>query len=278
MSPATKQRAKAKLATLRVGVGYPDRWADQSALQIVPGDAYGNAERASLFRYRRALARLGAPVDRGEWVMNAHLVDAVNLPALNAMNFPAGILQPPFFDPKRPAVMDYGAIGAVIGHEISHSFDDQGSEFDDAGRLASWWTKDDLAHFRAASARLVAQYSAYRPFPDRAVNGKQTLGENIADLAGLAVAYDAYRLSLSGQEAPALQGLTGDQQFFLSFAQTWRNKARDEAARQILLTDGHAPPRYRATTVRNLDAWYAAFGVQPGAALYLAPADRVRMW
>ena len=278
MSPATKQKAKAKLATLKVGVGYPDRWHDHAGLEIVPGDAHGNQERAELFHYRQALARLGTPVDRGEWAMDPHLVNAVNLPALNAMNFPAGILQPPYFDPRRPAVMDYGAIGAVIGHEISHSFDDQGSLFDATGRLASWWTKEDLAHFNAAAARLVKQYDGYRPFPDLAVNGKQTLGENIADLAGLAVAYDAYQISLGGAAAPAVAGLTGDQQFFLSFAQSWRSKQREPMLRNRVLNDGHSPPQYRVQTVRNLDAWYAAFGVPAGAALYLAPADRVRMW
>jgi predicted metalloendopeptidase len=278
MSAATKQKAKAKLAVLKVGVGYPDRWRDHGGLEIVPGDAFGNAERARLFHYRRALAKLGTPVDRGEWAMDPHLVNAVNLPALNAMNFPAAILQPPYFDPRRPAAMDYGAIGAVIGHEISHSFDDQGSMFDDTGRLASWWTKQDLAHFKAAARQLVKQYDAYRPFPDLAVNGTLTLGENIADLAGLAVAYDAYRLSLGGKEPPRVSGLTGDQQFFLSFAQTWRSKYREPALRQRILTDGHSPGQYRATTVRNLDPWYAAFGVESGQALYLAPADRVRMW
>jgi predicted metalloendopeptidase len=278
MSAATRQKARAKLAALKVGVGYPDRWRDHRGLEIVPGDAYGNAERARLFHYRHALGKLGAPVDRGEWVMDPHLVNAVNLPALNAMNFPAAILQPPFFDPKRPAVMDYGAIGAIIGHEISHSFDDQGSKFDDTGRLASWWTKEDFAHFKAAAGRLVSQYDAYKPFPDLAVNGTLTLGENIADLAGLAVAYDAYRISLGGKEAPVVAGFTGDQQFFLSFAQMWRGKYREPALRQRILTDGHSPGDYRARTVRNLDAWYAAFGVEPGQALHLAPADRVRMW
>jgi predicted metalloendopeptidase len=205
-------------------------------------------------------------------------VNAVNLPALNAMNFPAAILQPPYFDPSRPAVMDYGAIGAIIGHEISHSFDDQGAMFDDTGRLASWWTKEDLEHFRAAAKRLVAQYDTYRPFPDLAVNGTQTLGENIADLAGLAVAYDAYRISLGGKEAPAAGGLTGDQQFFLSFAQMWQSKSREPALRQRILTDGHAPGEYRASTVRNLDAWYTAFAVSPSQALYLPPDGRIRMW
>jgi putative endopeptidase len=278
MSAATRAKAQAKLATLKVSVGYPDRWHDHAGLEIALGDAYGNAVRAALFHYRQELAKLGAPVDRGEWAMNPHLVNAVNLPALNAMNFPAGILQPPYFDPRRPAAMNYGAIGSIIGHEISHSFDDQGALFDAAGRLASWWTKEDLAHFQAASARLVQQYDAYKPFPDLHVNGTQTLGENIADLAGLAVAYDAYRISLGGKEAEAAQGLTGDQQFFLAFAQGWRGKMRDPALRHRILTDGHAPPPYRVQTVRNLDAWYAAFAVQPGETLYLAPPARIRMW
>jgi predicted metalloendopeptidase len=217
-------------------------------------------------------------VDRGEWVMNPQLVNAVNLPVMNALNFPAAILQPPFFDPERPAVMDYGATGATIGHEISHSFDDQGALFDASGRLHNWWTKEDLAHFQASSARLAAQYSAYRPFPDLAVNGKQTLSENIADVAGLSVTYDAFRISLAGKAAPTVQGLTPDQQFFLSFAQSWRQKIREPALRQRIVTDGHAPAEYRADTVRNLDAWYPAFDVKPGQALYLAPQDRVHVW
>jgi predicted metalloendopeptidase len=278
MAPETRVRAKAKLAVLKVGVGYPDKWRDFSEYEVVAGDAFGNVERAELFNYRRNIKKLGQPVDRGEWVMNPQLINAVNLPAMNALNFPAGILQPPYFDPKRPAVMDYGSIGAVIGHEISHSFDDQGALFDARGRLENWWTKEDYAHFTASSAALVRQYDAYRPFPDLAVNGKQTVSENIADVAGLAAAYDAYRLSSNGKEAPAIQGLTGDQQFFLSFAQTWRRKVREPALRQQIVTDGHAPARYRADTVRNLDPWYGAFAVKPGQALYLAPGERVRVW
>jgi putative endopeptidase len=278
MAPETKAKAKAKLAALRVGVGYPDRWRDYSALEVVPGDALGNAERASLFEYRRNLGKLGQPVDRGEWVMNAQLVNAVNLPAMNAMNFPAAILQPPYFDPARPEVMDYGATGATIGHEISHSFDDQGALFDAKGRLFDWWTKEDFAHFEESSTQLVRQYDAYRPFADLAVNGKLTVSENIADVAGLAVAYDAYRLSQGGKEAPTVQGLTGDQQFFLAYTQSWREKSREPARRQRILTDAHAPDEYRGDTVRNLDAWYDAFAVKPGQALYLAPKDRVRVW
>jgi putative endopeptidase len=278
MAPATKAKAKAKLAALKVGVGYPDKWRDYSAFEVVPGDALGNAERASRFEYRRNLKKLGQPVDRGEWVMNPQLVNAVNLPAMNAMNFPAAILQPPYFDSSRPVVMDYGAIGATIGHEISHSFDDQGALFDASGRLLDWWTKEDFAHFEESSAQLVRQYDGYRPFPDLAVNGKLTVSENIADVAGLAVAYDAYRLALGGKEATAVQGITGDQQFFLSFAQSWRQKAREAARRQSVLTDSHAPDEFRAATVRNLDAWYDAFAVKAGQALFVAPKERVRVW
>jgi putative endopeptidase len=278
MAPSTKREAKAKLAVLKVSVGYPDTWPDYSGLEIVKGDAYGNLERAHLFQYRQALAKLSRPVDRGEWVMNPQLVNAVNLPAMNALNFPAAILQPPYFDPKRPAAMDYGAIGSIMGHEVSHSFDNQGALFDSKGRLHNWWTPEDFKHFEASSKQLVAQYDSYRPFPDLAVKGQQTLGENIADLAGLTAAYDAYHRSLGGKPAPMTLGLTGDQQFFLSFAQEWRRKTRDPALRNQILTDGHAPAQYRAATVRNIDAWYKAFDVKPGEALYLAPKDRVRIW
>ena len=278
MSPATRAQAQAKLASLRVGVGYPDHWRDYSGLQVERGDACGNAARAQLFEYRRNLAKLGRPVDRSEWVMNPQLVNAVNLPAMNALNFPAAVLQPPYFDPGRDPVMDYGAIGATIGHEISHSFDDQGALFDANGRLNNWWTSEDLAHFRAAGDRLAAQFDAYRPFPDVSVHGRQTLSENIADVAGLAVAFDAWRASLHGASAPIVSGFSGEQLFFLSFAQSWREKIRDQALRGEIVTDGHAPSEYRVDTVRNLDAWYQAFGVRPGAKLYLAPEDRVPVW
>jgi predicted metalloendopeptidase len=278
MAPATKAKAKAKLDVLKVGVGYPDRWRDYGRLEIVKGDAFGNAERADTFEYERNRSKFGQPVDRSEWVMTPQTVNAVNLPAVNALNFPAAMLQPPYFDPSRAVAMDYGAIGAVIGHEISHSFDDQGAQFDASGRLQNWWTDADLAHFEASAAKLVEQYDAYRPFPDLAVNGKQTLSENIADVAGLSAAYDAYRLSLGGKPAPVVAGLSGDQQFFLSFAQSWRIKVREPALRQQILSDGHAPDEYRADTVRNADPWYAAFDVKPGEKLSLAPADRVRVW
>ncbi len=278
MAPATREQAKQKVAALKVGVGYPDKWRDYSALEVVRGDALGNAERAGLFELKRNLARLGQPVDRGEWVMDPQLVNAVNLPALNALNFPAAILQPPFFDPARPAAMDYGATGATIGHEISHSFDDQGALFDASGRVRNWWTDADFAHFKASSEALAKQFDAYQPFPDLHVDGKQTVSENIADVAGLAAAFDAYRLSLGGKEPAMVQGLTGDQQFFVSYGQSWRAKYREPALRQRIVIDGHAPAEYRADTVRNQDAWYEAFLVKPGQKLYLAPAERVRVW
>ena len=278
MAPQTKERAKAKLAVLKVGVGYPDKWRDYSGLQVVRGDALGNFQRSEKFELQRALGRLGQPVDRSEWVMNPQLVNAVNLPAMNALNFPAAILQPPNFDPKRPESVDYGAVGAVIGHEVCHSFDSEGALFDDTGRLRNWWTPEDFAHFKDSSNRLAAQFDAYHPFPDVHVNGRQTLSENIADVAGLAAALEAYHISLGGKAAPTVEGLTGDQQFFIGFGQTWRSKIREAALRQRLVVDGHAPPEYRADTVRNLDPWYQTFDVKPGEKLYLAPDQRVRVY
>ena len=278
MSPTTKAKAKAKLGTLKVGVGYPDTWREYTGLEIKRADAFGNATRAERFELRRNVAKLGKPVDRGEWVMTPQTVNAVNLPVMNALNFPAAILQPPFFDPHRPIAMDYAATGSTIGHEISHSFDDQGALFDDGGKLANWWTDDDRKHFDASGAALAKQFDAYHPFPDASVNGKQTLGENIADLAGLSSAYDAYQLSLEGKPAPGAFGMSGDQLFFLAYAQAWRSKGREAAVRNELLTDGHAPPAFRALTVRNIDAWLAAFDVRPGQKLFLPPEERVRVW
>ena len=196
----------------------------------------------------------------------------------NALNFPAAILQPPFFDPEATAAVNYAGIGAAIGHEISHSFDDQGAMFDAQGKLTNWWTPEDLKHFQASGAQLAEQFSAYKPFPDLNVNGKQTLGENLADLAGLGAAHEAWLVSLGGQSAPLAQGFTGEQQFFLAYAQSWRFKAREKSLRQQVIVDGHAPEEYRADTVRNLDAWYTAFDVKAGQKLYLAPKDRVRVW
>jgi putative endopeptidase len=278
MAPQTKAKAKEKLTTLYIGVGYPDRWIDYSSLEVVRGDALGNVERAELFAYRRRLAELTQRVDLTEWWMTPQTVNAVNLPLQNAMNFPAAILQAPFFDPAASAAINYAAIGSIIGHEISHSFDNQGALFDAHGKLADWWTPEDLAHFRASGAQLAAQYDAYHPFPDLAVNGKLTLSENIADLAGLSASHEAWLLSLGGKPAPEAQGFSGEQQFFISFAQAKRSKTREAAQRQLVLTDAHAPSEYRTDTVRNLDAWYPAFDVQPGDALYLAPKDRVRVW
>jgi predicted metalloendopeptidase len=278
MSPATKAKAKEKLSTLHIGIGYPATFRDQSGLSIVRGDAFGNLERAELYNYRMNVAKLGRAPDRGEWAMFPQEVNAVNLPVRNALNFPAAILVPPFFDPRATAAANYGGIGSVIGHEISHSFDDQGAKFDAHGRFANWWTPEDLAHFEGSGAALVDQFSDYRPLPDAKVDGKLTLSENIADLAGLAAAHDAWRASLGGAAAPMQDGLTGDQQFFLAYAQCWQSKARDEVLRENLATNGHAPARYRVLTVRNLDDWYQAFSVEPRDALYLAPEKRVHVW
>jgi putative endopeptidase len=278
MDPATKAEAQAKLSTLYVGIGYPETWHDYSSFEVKPDDVFGNIWRGNLADYRHEVARLGKAVDRKEWSMTPQTVNAVNLPLQNALNFPAAILQPPFFDPLAPVAVNYGAIGSVIGHEISHTFDTEGSTFDSKGRLRNWWTPADLAHFEAATAQLAAQYDTYKPFPDLSVNGKQTLAENIADVAGISAAYDGYRASLEGKEAPAQNGFSGDQQFFIAFGQNWGSKMREAALRQRVLTDPHAPAQYRGATVRNIDAWYAAFNVQPGEKLYLAPPDRVQIW
>ncbi len=278
MASSTKAEAKRKLASLKVGIAYPDKWRDYSGLAVVRGDAFGNLQRAEEFEYRYRRARLGRPVDRGEWVMTPQTVNAVNLPLHNSLNFPAAILQAPYFDPKAPAAINYGGIGATIGHEISHSFDDQGAQFDSTGRLRNWWTDADLKQFQEAGAALALQFDAYKPFPDLGVNGKQTLSENIADLAGLTASYDAFRASLGGKAAPTVDGLNGDQQFFLSYAQSWCGYLRPEALRQRLIGDGHAPAQYRALTVRNLNAWYAAFPIEPRDRLYVAPDKRVQVW
>jgi endothelin-converting enzyme/putative endopeptidase len=278
MDPATKSEAQAKLTTLYVGIGYPEIWRDYSAYEVKTDDIFGNVWRGGLFDYHREVARLGFPVDRKEWAMTPQMVDAVNLPLQNALNFPAVILQPPFFDPQASSAANYGAIGSVIGHEISHTFDAAGSAFDSKGRVRNWWTSADLAHFKAATEKLIAQYDRYKPFPDLAVNGKQTLDENIADLAGLSAAYDAYRASLVGRTTSTQNGFTGDQQFFIAFGQSWGSKAREDALRQQVMTDIHAPSQFRVDTVRNLDPWYSAFGVKSGENLYLLPPERVQIW
>ena len=278
MDPKTKAEAKAKLGTLYVGIGYPEAWKDYSGYEVKADDIFGNLLRGRLFDYQKDVARLGKPVDRKEWSMTPQTVNAVNLPLQNALNFPAAILQPPFFDPQAPDAVNYGAIGTVIGHEISHTFDTEGAAFDSKGRVRNWWTDADLKHFEEATARLAAQYDTYKPFPDLAVNGKQTLAENIADVAGISAAYDGYHAALGGKKAPEQDGFSGDQQFFIAFGQNWGGKSREAALRQQVLTDPHAPGQYRALTVRNIDAWYPAFSVAAGEKLYLAPGERVKIW
>ena len=273
MAPSTRKEALAKLDVLYVGVGYPDKWTSYEGLEIKPDDAMGNALRAEKFHYRQQLAKLGKKVDSKEWCMPPHIVNAVNMPMQNALNFPAAILQPPFFDMKASDAHNYGAIGSVIGHEISHSFDDTGAQFDSKGRLRDWWTKEDGEHFKKAAAKLVAQYDAYEAFPDLKLNGTLTLSENLADLAGLAAALDAYHASLGGK-ATAAQ----DREFFSGFASSWANKSRDASLRNQVMTDGHSPAKWRTYTVRNLDTWYQAYDVKPGQKLYLAPEQRVRVW
>jgi len=278
MSPATREKAKQKLVTLKVGVGYPDRWRDYSGLEIAKGDALGNQQRSSLFVYRNKLSKLGKSPDQGEWCTTPQTVNSYNLPLQNALNFPAAIIQPPWFDPKADNAYNYGAIGALIGHEVSHSFDNQGAEFDAQGRLTKWWTEADYDHFRAAGEALAKQYDGYRPFADLSVKGHQTLGEDIADVAGLLAAYEAYRASLGGKADAVKDGFTGDQRFFISFGQSWRAKYREAELRRIVATDEHAPEEYRADTVRNLDAWYDAFKPVVGQKLYLSPEQRIRVW
>ena len=273
MAAPTKKEAHAKLSTLYVGVGYPEKWTSYKGLEIKADDAFGNALRAEQFHLKQELAKLGTKVDSKEWSMPPQLVNAVNMPMQNALNFPAAILQPPYFDAKASDAVNYGAIGSIIGHEISHSFDDQGAQFDSKGRLRDWWTKADGEYFKKAAGSLVAQYNAYEAFPDLKLNGQLTLSENLADLAGLAAALDAYHASLGGKVTPE-----ADREFFEGYAQSWRSKARDASLRNQVKTDGHSPAQWRTYTVRNLDAWYPAFDVKPGQKLYLAPEQRVRVW
>ena len=277
MSAATRSKAKAKLDTLYVGIGYPEHWRDYTGLALERDDALGNQQRIDLFLYRAAVRRLGKPVDKAEWCMTAQTVDAVNLPLQNALNFPAAIMNPPFFDGNGDPARNYGAMGSIIGHEISHSFDDQGAQFDAAGRLVNWWTPEDFARFQAAGRRLAAQYDAYEPLPGLHVNGKLTLSENIADVAGVSASFDGYRAAYGGK-LPEIQGFPPDQRFFIAFGQAWRRKTRPEALRVAIQVDGHAPAEFRADTVRNVDAWYAAFGVKPNEKLYLDKSARVGIW
>ena len=278
MADSTKQEALKKVREIVVGVGYPDSWRDYSGLTISPTDAYANQKNAALFEYKHQIAKIGKPMDRKEWWMPPQLVNAVNLPVQNALNFPAAILVKPFFDPSADAAFNYGAIGSVIGHEISHSFDNGGALFDASGALRNWWTPADFKRFEAAGNALAAQFDQYEPLPGLHVKGKLTLSENIADVAGLGASYEAYKASLKGKPAPTLQGFTGDQRFFLAYAQAWAAMYRDPILKQIVLTNGHAPDQFRALTVRNIDAWYPAFDVKPGQKLYLPPDKRVKVW
>jgi len=278
MDPKTKAEARAKLAAFRPKIGYPTKWRDYSALSIDAHDLFGNVRRASAFEWQRNLDKLGKPADRDEWFMTPMEINAYANPAWNEIVFPAAILQPPFFDPKADPAINYGGIGAVIGHELSHHFDDQGRKYDKTGRLAEWWTPQDVERFTALTDRLVKQYDAYEPLPGLHVQGALTLGENIADLAGLTVAHDAYAMALGGKPALVIDGFSGDQRFYLGWAQVWRRSYREANLRQRLLTDPHAPSEQRTAIVRNLDPWYAAYRPSPNARLYLAPAARVRIW
>ncbi|WP_174280096.1 M13 family metallopeptidase [Sphingomonas bacterium] len=278
MAPETKVKAHAKLAAFTPKIGYPDKFRDYSALQITRDDLVGNVARADEFEFNRELHKLGTPMDRSEWGMTPMTINAYANPTWNEIVFPAAILQPPFFDAKADPAVNYGAIGAVIGHELSHHFDDQGRKYDPTGKLADWWTPTDVARFKTFTDKLVAQYDSYEPIPGQHIQGGLTLGENIADLAGLTVSLDAYHRSLNGKRAPVINGLTGDQRFYLGWAQVWRIKEREAALRSQLLSDPHSPDHERVLTVRNLDPWYAAFNVKPGAKMYLTPEQRVRIW
>jgi predicted metalloendopeptidase len=278
MSPPTKKKALAKLAAFEIGVGYPDAWIDYSTFEVVRGDAFGNWRRAEAFLRARNLAKLRQAVDPIEWPINPQIPGAVIMFSPNAEFFSAAILQPPYFDSQRDAASNYGSAGAGMAHEISHSFDELGNIYDAQGRLGDWWTAEDRTEYHAAAAKLVAQFDAYCPFTDLCVKGKQVLTENIADLAGLLVAHDAYVLSLKGRADVAIGGLSGDQRFFLAFAQRWRKAQGEAALRKQIATDSHAPGKYRSDTVRNLDAWYKAYAISASDELYLKPEDRVRIW
>jgi putative endopeptidase len=278
MSPETKQQALAKLAAFSVKIGYPSKWKTYD-FEVSPTDLYGDEERARAWDWRYHVERLNGPVDRAEWGMTPQTVNAYYNSTLNEIVFPAAILQPPFFDPHADPAINYGGIGGVIGHEMSHGFDDQGRKSDGSGRLRDWWTPTDAEKFNAQASHLGEQYSAFEPLPGVHVNGQLTMGENIGDMGGINLALDAYHKSLGGKPAPVIDGLTGDQRVFLGWAQVWRGKERPDALHQQLVTDPHSPPEERVNAVvRNVDAWYSAFNVKPGDKLYVAPADRVKIW
>jgi predicted metalloendopeptidase len=279
MSAETKTRAHEKLANFTVKIGYPDEWRDYSSLDVHRGDLIGNVNRAQKFEYERELAKFGKPIDRKEWGMSPQTVNAYYNPNMNEIDLPAAILQPPFFDPNADDAINYGGIGAVIGHEIGHGFDDQGRKSDGHGYLRDWWTEEDAANFQKRANMLVTQFDAFSPIEGMNINGRLTLGENIGDLGGVQIAYHAYRLSLGGKEAPVMDGLTGDQRFFLGFSQIWRGMLREELMAQVLASNPHSPDEFRVNgTLRNVDAWYEAFDVKPGDDMYLPPAERVKIW
>ncbi len=279
MTPATREKALDKLSKYMPKIGYPDHWRDYAALAISRDNLVADLQNATSFEWNRRITRLDSPVDRTEWGMSVPTNNAYYNPTLNEIVFPAGILQPPFFDANADDAVNYAEIGATIGHEISHGFDDQGSKYDGDGVLKSWWTDEDRKNFDARTAALAKQYDAYEPLPGIHINGQLTLGENIADVAGLVIAYKAYHLSLHGKPAPVLSGYTGDQRFYLAYAQSWREKTRDAIERARLLSNPHSPAAYRVNgVVRNDDGWYAAFDIKPGDKYYLAPASRVRLW
>ncbi|MFT3966266.1 MAG: M13-type metalloendopeptidase [Sphingobium sp.] len=278
MSAEAKAKAHAKLAAFTPKIGYPDRWRDYAGLEIARDDLFGNALRSNQFEHDYQIGKLGKPIYRWEWGMTPMEINAYANFGMVEIVFPAGILQPPFFDPHADPAVNYGGIGAVIGHELSHHFDDQGAKYDATGKLVQWWTDADVQRFKGLTDRLVKQYDAYEPLPGEHVKGQLTLGENIADLAGLTIAHDAYIASLGGKAPPEIDGTTGDQRFYYGWAQVWRRNYREANLRQRLLTDPHSPSQQRVWTVRNLDPWYPAFSIQPGAKLYLAPQDRVKIW
>ncbi len=279
MSPTTKAEAKKKLSKFTVKIGYPDQWRDYSTLNIIPGDLIGNVQRANEFDYARQLEKLGKPVDRNEWLMNPQTVNAYYYPPRNEIVFPAAILRPPFYDPDADDAANYGGIGAVIGHEISHGFDDQGRQFDGDGNLRDWWMPEDATRFKERAAKLSAQYSGYTVIDNLKLNGDFTLGENIGDLSGLAMAYKAWKFSLNGQDAPIIDGYSGAQRFFLGWAQVWRRKYRDDDLRMRVVADPHSPSEFRCNAIAtNLEAFYDAFGLKEGDKLYRPPADRVKIW
>ncbi len=279
MTPETKKVALEKLAAFRPKIGYPSKWKSYASLEIVAGDAFGNARRAEVWQHDDERSRLGKPTDRDEWFMAPQMVNAYYNATFNEIVFPAAILQPPFFDAEAEAAVNYGAIGGVIGHEMGHGFDDQGAKSDAKGVLRNWWAPADVEAFKKRTDVLVEQYAAFEPLPGIKVNGKLTLGENIGDVGGITVAHEAYHLSLEGKPAEVISGLTGDQRFFFGWAQVWRSLYRDEALRNQMLSDPHSPAMYRVNgVVRNVDAWYAAFGIKEGDAMYLAPEKRVKIW